>query len=568
MTLGALESHPGFLTDPLSLTTSRRSPLSRCKMITHVHPNDYHHLQTIPNLLGTASNIVTLAGAGISTNAGIPDFRSNNSAYSRGGRRLFHSSVLIDAESRHVFYENMVEMRQFAMNADPTKTHRFIRKLRDVGKLVRHYTQNMDCLEEKAGLSTDVRKGLESAECVLLHGSLYHFRCSNCPTTFRQVEGNREMESALDPESPCPACTKISDNRKARGKRGTAIGKLRPDIVLYDELDPRAESISAIARHDQSLHLDVFLIMGTSLATYGVKLLIRDFAEVIHKRRIGKVVFVNLTKPAKSWDNVIDYWVEWDCDAWVGDLMERQPALDPSAAIFGVPLHLPLLENAQDPSRGGAGTSADDAILISSDESDDDLDEGRSDTSFESLDGLLQNTRNKLKSGRVTSTSRGVDAGSDDRDTPEPSVSSNAGTENRSPPSLVAMHTEQNRPVPASPTSHRALGCAGASCRQCDGCAMHSNLSAVYRRHHQSQESQGEVSLDEWEAEGILGEEFYDGEPHYWVRWKATLEPESNLINMGKLLAKWKVMNAKMERRSSAAGITKRQGRPRGIPLE
>lgn len=69
--------------------------------------------------------------------------------------------------------------------------------------------------------------------------------------------------------------------------------------MLYDELDPRAESISAIIQHDQSLRLDVFLIMGTSLATDGVRRL-RDFAEVIYKRRVGKVVFVNLTKPAKS----------------------------------------------------------------------------------------------------------------------------------------------------------------------------------------------------------------------------------------------------------------------------
>jgi NAD-dependent histone deacetylase SIR2 len=85
--------------------------------------------------------------------------------------------------------------------------------------------------------------------------------------------------------------------------------------------------ISAIARHDQSLRPDVLLIMGTSLATQGVKLLVRDFARVIHEKRAGKVVFVNLTEPAKSWDGVIDYWVDWDCDAWVGDLVKRQPAL-------------------------------------------------------------------------------------------------------------------------------------------------------------------------------------------------------------------------------------------------
>ena len=66
--------------------------------------------------------------------------------------------------------------------------------------------------------------------------------------------------------------------------------------------------------------------MGMSLATHGVKHLVNDLAKVIHKRA-GKVVFVNLTEPAESWDGVIDYWVEWDCDAWVQDLTNRQPAL-------------------------------------------------------------------------------------------------------------------------------------------------------------------------------------------------------------------------------------------------
>jgi NAD-dependent histone deacetylase SIR2 len=135
------------------------------------------------------------------------------------------------------------------------------------------------------------------------------------------------METLSGPEPPCPSCTNISDDREAEGKRATAIGRLRPDIVLYDEQNPRAESISAIAQHDQSLRPDVLLIIGTSLTTHGVQRLIRDFSKVIHKRRAGKVVFVNLTEPAKSWDGVIDYWVEWDCDAWVEELVRRQPAI-------------------------------------------------------------------------------------------------------------------------------------------------------------------------------------------------------------------------------------------------
>jgi len=63
-----------------------------------------------------------------------------------------------------------------------------------------------------------------------------------------------------------------------------------------------------------------------SLTTHGARNLIKGFAKVIHSLRAGKVVLVNLTEPAKSWDGVIDYRVEWDCDAWVRDLMGRQPA--------------------------------------------------------------------------------------------------------------------------------------------------------------------------------------------------------------------------------------------------
>ena len=57
------------------------------------------------------------------------------------------------------------------------------------------------------------------------------------------------------------------------------------------------------------LRPDILLIIGTSLRTHGVKRLVKDFAKVIHKRA-GKVIFVNLTELAESWDGVIDYWVD------------------------------------------------------------------------------------------------------------------------------------------------------------------------------------------------------------------------------------------------------------------
>jgi hypothetical protein len=80
----------------------------------------------------------------------------------------------------------------------------------------------------------------------------------------------------------------------------------------------------------------------------------------------------------------------------------------PSKAIFGAPLHPPVPQDAHEPRRGGTGESQADAILIPSDDEFDDLD-GRSDTSFESLGGLLSDARNKVDSGHATGTGMCLD---------------------------------------------------------------------------------------------------------------------------------------------------------------
>ncbi|KAG8418549.1 NAD-dependent deacetylase hst3 [Metarhizium acridum] len=71
----------------------------------------------------------------------------------------------------------------------------------------------------------------------------------------------------------------------------------------------------------------MLLILGTSLRVHGLKVMVREFAKAVHCKG-GKVVFVNFTKPPDSiWGDIIDYWVQWDCDAWVTDLQARIPKL-------------------------------------------------------------------------------------------------------------------------------------------------------------------------------------------------------------------------------------------------
>ncbi|KAL1897131.1 NAD-dependent deacetylase hst3 [Sporothrix stenoceras] len=317
------------------------------------------------------------------------------------GRDLFDASIWADPVKTSVFYTFATTLRQKVREVVPTKSHEFISHLRNTNKLVRCYTQNIDEIEEKVGLSTSLglgpgKKGrfstrsarastgsviagkdvnsqdsqsegkeqdpqelsssqdshlsdhlsasqqsqtdlkvsaknrdpcFRGVECVFLHGSLRLLRCFRCGQTTPWDEAGRELETMSGRQPSCPSCAGATAAREGRGKRALAVGKLRPDIVLYGEEHPNAHLISPIVQHDISLTPDMLLILGTSLKVHGLKVLVREFAKAVHSRG-GKVVFVNFTKPPESvWSDVIDYWVQWDCDTWVDDLKQKKPIM-------------------------------------------------------------------------------------------------------------------------------------------------------------------------------------------------------------------------------------------------
>ena len=344
------------------------------------------------------------------------------------GRDLFDAQIWSCPLKTSVFYTFASTLRDKVKNAEPTSSHRFVSVLRDTRKLVRCYTQNIDQLEERVGLSTSLSLGVGSryrfsvragrssgivkaptkasegapdasqgasqpdeeqqgdsqpenpqpgpegegghsagpavqpsqtasdpgsttpddvpsstapastqpsappapnrgVECVFLHGSLAELRCFVCARTASWDEETRLADTLAGRQPTCPHCAGATAAREERGKRALGVGKLRPDIVLYGEDHPHAHLISPLVQHDLSLGPDMLLILGTSMRVHGLKVLVKEFAKAVHDRG-GKVVFVNFTKPPESvWADVIDYWVQWDCDAWVGDLQKRKPAL-------------------------------------------------------------------------------------------------------------------------------------------------------------------------------------------------------------------------------------------------
>ena len=219
---------------------------------------------------------------------------------------------------------------------------------------MRCYTQNIDGLEAREGLCTDLRRGKGNkrrfmkkhyeaplpqqtvgtdfdggCEVVQLHGDLETLRCTVCATQFTWTENETEIyEEGCAPK--CVKCSSKSDARQATGKRGLSVGSLRPNIVLYGEDHPSNAVLNPFPAYDASCQPEVLIIMGTSLKVYGLQKIVREFAKAIHslKNDKGKIIFINRTRPAESaWENVLDYYVSMDCDDWVGDLKVRRPDL-------------------------------------------------------------------------------------------------------------------------------------------------------------------------------------------------------------------------------------------------
>jgi NAD-dependent SIR2 family protein deacetylase len=263
------------------------------------------------------------------------------------GRDLFDSIIWADAFTTSIFYMFITSFRQRVLQdvQSTSPTHQFIKSLKDAGRLLRNYTQNIDGLEEREGLSTDLSLGpggkgrqtkgqkadpntgdkpKRGVDVVQLHGSLGSLRCGICAKLSVWEDADREQTTLSGQAPDCPFCLQAHANRTGRGRRGLAVGRLRPDVVLYGEEHPNANLIGPVVTHDLAVGPDVLLIMGTSLKVHGLKIMVREFSKAVHSKG-GKVVFVNRTKPSESvWGDVIDYWVEWDCDEWVVDLKERR----------------------------------------------------------------------------------------------------------------------------------------------------------------------------------------------------------------------------------------------------
>ncbi|KAF9503299.1 hypothetical protein BS47DRAFT_1282899, partial [Hydnum rufescens UP504] len=276
-------------------------------------------LDFIASHVAASSRIVVVAGAGISTSAGIPDFRSRSGAYGQFGRSVFSLNMHQDRDVRARFCLFVSQMKRLADKAVPTATHGLICKLHLRKQLLRVYNQNIDGLEDKEAL---LKSGHDLGETnVKLHGQLSVLACNLC---HHEAEFDAAHLEILEGGSfpPCVSCVLREEARARDGRRPHRTGVLVPSIVLYDEPHPRANEIRKIKIRDIRNHPDMVIILGTSLHVRGVKGVVLEFAREIHSkaprtdRLPPRVVYVNLTPPPKVLESSIDYWVQGSADQW------------------------------------------------------------------------------------------------------------------------------------------------------------------------------------------------------------------------------------------------------------
>ena len=233
-------------------------------------------VERLKELVSRCDNIVFFGGAGVSTESGIPDFRSKDGLYSQ--KYKYPPEQIVS----HTFYEKMPEEffrfyrdRMLYPDAKPNKAHLKLAQWEKEGKLKAIITQNIDGLHQAAG----------SQKVLELHGSVLRNYCEKCGKFY-------DMESVLHGEG-IPRCS--------------CGGRIKPDVVLYEEGLDQGILEEAVRYISEA---DVLIIGGTSLAVYPA-------AGLIDYYRGNKLIVIN--RSATPRDSQADLLIQGS----IGEILDQ-----------------------------------------------------------------------------------------------------------------------------------------------------------------------------------------------------------------------------------------------------
>ena len=188
-----------------------------------------------------ARKILVFTGAGLSTESGIPDFRSPGGVWDRyDPSDFYYQKIISDEKAREKYWKMGTEFYDTMKDAVPNTAHLAIRTLEESGKLLAVVTQNIDHLHHKAGNSSD--------KIIEIHGTAFSVSCLNCGKSYDRDEIERRLKSGVK----IPYCDDCS-------------GILKPDTISFGQAMPEDKMTQAIMHAD---NCDLCIVLGSSLVVY------------------------------------------------------------------------------------------------------------------------------------------------------------------------------------------------------------------------------------------------------------------------------------------------------------
>ena len=236
------------------------------------------NISKLKDLLYNSKNAVVLTGAGISTNSGIPDFRSSNGIYKKYPQDILFN-IDYFRKDPSVFYGYLNEILHIEIF--PTKMNKLLARLERSGKIKTIITQNIDNLHYEAG----------SKNIYEIHGNLKKFYCEKCGKHF-----DSENITAIVKKSEIPKCS--------------CTNVLRPDVVFFSE---EVKHINKCIK--LSSEADLFIVIGSSLNVVPA-----SWLPVYALENRSKLAILNLDKT--SLDTYADIVINEDLDIIAKKLKE------------------------------------------------------------------------------------------------------------------------------------------------------------------------------------------------------------------------------------------------------
>ncbi len=246
-------------------------------------------VEEVARLILNCKKIVVFSGAGLSTESGIPDFRSPGGVWDRYNPEDFYYQNFIASEaSREKYWQMATEMYEPMKRAQPNLAHLAIAEMERFGKLNCVITQNIDGLHFKAGNSEE--------KVLQLHGTAMYVSCLSCGKRYDRDEIQERIRKGVK----APYCDDCN-------------GPLKPATISFGQSMPERETEEAYHRSSQS---DLFIVIGSSLVVQPAASM-----PLVAKRNGAKLVIIN--RDPTPYDHMADIVIHGQAGPTMSNILKK-----------------------------------------------------------------------------------------------------------------------------------------------------------------------------------------------------------------------------------------------------